>query len=106
MHAGWNAIAKSATSKLLEITTMALAGAAFSALVLPFLPIPEPEAWPWLAASLLLHFLYYIALAGAYRWGDLSQVYPLMRGLAPLLVALVSVVVLNDELRPSIWAGV
>ena len=67
MHASWNTIAKSGTSKLLDITSMALVGAAFSALTLPFLPLPEPETWPWLAASLLLHFLYYMALAGAYR---------------------------------------
>ena len=67
MHASWNTIAKSGSSKLLDITCIALAGAAFSALILPFVPFPEAEAWPWLAASLLLHFLYYMALAGAYR---------------------------------------
>ena len=106
MHASWNAIAKSGTSKLLDVTTMALAGAAFSALALPFLPFPESEAWPWLAASLLLHFLYYIALAGAYSWGDLSHVYPLMRGLAPVLVALFGVVLLDDYLTLSMWVGV
>lgn len=106
MHASWNAIAKSGTSKLLDITSMALAGAAFSALTLPFLPFPDSETWPWLAASLLLHFLYYIALAGAYRWGDLSHVYPLMRGPAPVLVALFGVVLLDDHLTPSMWAGV
>lgn len=106
MHASWNAIAKSGPDKLLDITAMALAGAGFSALALPFLPVPDADAWPWLAASLLLHFLYYIALAGAYRWGDLSQVYPLMRGLAPVLVALLGMVLLDDELTSAIWAGV
>ncbi len=106
MHASWNAIAKTGTSKLLEITTMALAGGAFCLLAVPFLPRPEPAAWPWLAASILLHFLYFIALAGAYRWGDLSHSYPLMRGIAPVLVALFGVVLLDDRLAVSMWIGV
>ena len=106
MHASWNAIAKSAANKLLDITAMAVAGGAACALVLPFLPVPEREAWPWLAASLLLHFLYFMALVGAYNRADLSHAYPLMRGVAPLLVALFGVILLNDQLTVSMWAGV
>jgi drug/metabolite transporter (DMT)-like permease len=106
MHASWNAIAKSGANKLLDITAMAVAGGAACALALPFLPVPEPEAWPWLAASLLLHFLYFMALAGAYDTADLSHAYPLMRGVAPLFVALFGVVLLDDHLTPAMWAGV
>src|SRR4051812_17182270 len=106
MHASWNAIAKSAANKLLDITAMALAGGAACALALPFLPVPEPEARPWLAASLLLHFLYFMALVGAYNRADLSHAYPLMRGVAPMLVALFGVILLDDHLTTSMWAGV
>ena len=106
MHASWNALAKSASNKLLDITAMALAGGMVCALALPFLPLPEPEAWPWLAASLLLHFLYFMALVGAYNSADLSHAYPLMRGVAPLLVALFGVVLLDDHLTASMWAGI
>ena len=106
MHASWNAIAKTGTSKLLEVTTMALAGGAFCALAVPFLPLPEPAAWPWLAASILLHFLYFIALAGAYRWGDLSHSYPLMRGIAPVLVAVFAMLLFDDPLTGAMWTGV
>jgi drug/metabolite transporter (DMT)-like permease len=74
--------------------------------MLPFLPVPEPEAWPWLAASLLLHFIYFMALVGAYATGDLSHAYPLMRGIAPLLVALFGVLLLDDGLTTAMWAGV
>ena len=95
MHASWNAIAKTATVTLLDITTMAVAAAALCAAALPFLPFPEPAAWPWLAASVLLHFLYFMALVGAYDHGDLSHAYPLMRGLAPLLVALFGIALLR-----------
>ena len=45
--------------------------------------LPAPAAWPWLAASTLVHILYFVFLAGAYRWGELSYAYPIMRGLAP-----------------------
>ncbi|MEO7725770.1 MAG: SMR family transporter [Burkholderiales bacterium] len=106
MHASWNAIAKSAANKLLDITTMALAGGAMCALALPFLPAPEPEAWPWLAASLLLHFLYFMALVGAYNNADLSHAYPLMRGLAPLLVAVFGVLLLDEQLTAKVWLGI
>ncbi len=106
MHAAWNAIAKSGANKLLDITAMAVAGGAACALALPFLPVPEPAAWPWLAASLLLHFLYFMALVGAYDAADLSHAYPLMRGVAPLFVALFGVVLLDDHLTTAMWAGV
>jgi len=106
MHASWNAIAKAGTNKLLDITAMAVAGGAVCALMLPFLPVPEPEAWPWLAASLLLHFIYFMALVGAYSAADLSHAYPLMRGIAPLLVALFGALLLHDGLTASMWAGI
>ncbi len=106
MHASWNAIAKSAANKLLDITTMALAGGAMCALALPFLPVPEPEAWPWLAASLLLHFLYFMALVGAYNRADLSHAYPLMRGVAPLLVAVFGALLLDEGLTAKMWVGI
>jgi drug/metabolite transporter (DMT)-like permease len=106
MHASWNAIAKTATVTLLEIATMALAAALTCALAIPFLPFPEPASWPWLAASVLLHFLYFMALVGAYDGGALSHAYPLMRGLAPMLTALCGFVLLDDRLTPAMWAGI
>ncbi len=53
-----------------------------------FVPLPEPASWPYIAASVLIHNIYYFTLARSYRSGDLSVVYPLFRGLAPVLVAL------------------
>lgn len=106
MHAAWNAIAKAGPVTLLDIATMAVAAAALCAVVLPFLPFPERASWPWLAASVLLHFLYFVALVGAYQWGDFSHAYPLMRGLAPLLVALFGIVLFDDQLTAAMWAGV
>jgi hypothetical protein len=52
--------------------------------------LPGPAGLPYIAASLVIHIGYYIALAGAYQHGDLGLTYPIMRGFAPLLVALAS----------------
>lgn len=106
MHASWNAIVKSSESKLLEIASIAIGASLMCLVALPFLPLPAPASWPWLGASVVLHFLYFTALVGAYRWGDLSHTYPLMRGLAPMLVALAGVAVLKEHLTSAIWSGI
>jgi len=85
LHASWNAIVRSGDDKLLDTTAMTLGAGVLAALCLPFLPLPARASWPWLAASVVLHAAYFWALISAYRHGDLSTVYPLMRGLAPLL---------------------
>jgi drug/metabolite transporter (DMT)-like permease len=50
--------------------------------------LPDPASWPLLALAILIHTAYHFALAAAYNYGDLGQVYPIARGSAPLLVAL------------------
>jgi len=68
------------------------------ALLISFFPIPEPSSWPFIGLSTLFHYLYFIFLYQAYRFGDLSQIYPLARGLAPVLVALGAAVFANESL--------
>ncbi|KRG66277.1 membrane protein [Stenotrophomonas humi] len=106
LHAGWNAIVKLGGDKLL--TTILVTGwaAALSALVLPWLPLPAPASWPWLAASALLQVGYYMLVARAYHVADMSLSYPLMRGSAPLLVALASSLVFGEHLPAGSWAGI
>jgi len=91
LHAGWNAIAKAGRDPLLNVAAITTGSGLGAAALLPFVPLPDPAAWPFLAASVLLHFLYQVALVRAYSLGDLSQVYPMARGLAPLGVALLAV---------------
>lgn len=106
MHAAWNTILKSAESKLLETTLITVSAGVIAGVTLPFLPLPSADAWPWLAASVALHIVYFLMVAGAYRFGDLSHTYPLMRGSAPLLVTLASPLVLSEVASPQITAGV
>ena len=97
---------KSSRDVLLD-TTNVVAGAGIAALPLVFLVAPPaPVSWPYIVASVVIHIGYYVALVGAYRAGDLSHGYPIMRGLAPLLVAMGSSAWLGEVPQPSTWAGV
>lgn len=71
-----------------------------------FRPFPAPEVWPWLLASGLIHMAYQLFLAYAYEQGDLSRVYPISRGTAPLLVAVVSLLLLSDPISGMEMAGI
>jgi phosphonate utilization associated putative membrane protein len=106
LHASWNAIIKSSHDVTLD--TAVVAGGA-SILALPLivsLPLPAPASWPFLAASIAIHVGYFATLARAYRAGDLGHAYPLMRGTAPLLVALFGVALLNERPSASMWLGI
>ncbi|MDC8756535.1 EamA family transporter [Janthinobacterium fluminis] len=98
LHAGWNAIVKAGSDTFLTTVLVAVAAAVLSALALPFVAAPAPASWPFLLASSLTQLAYYSLLAAAYRSGDMSHAYPLMRGSAPLLVALASGPLLGEHL--------
>ena len=106
MHAAWNAIVKSRDDKLLDITKVTASAAALGALMLPVLPMPAAASWPYLAASAAVHCAYFWLVAAAYRTGDLSLAYPVMRGTAPLLTAMLSYVVLAERYSATAWLGI
>jgi drug/metabolite transporter (DMT)-like permease len=106
LHATWNALVKSGTDKQLDSTMVALGASLASLCALPFVPLPDPAAWPYIFASVMIHFTYYQLVGAAYRLGDIGLVYPLMRGVAPLIVALTSGLVLQEHLPPLMFAGV
>ncbi len=104
-HASWNAMIKGG-GDVLHDTAGIVFGAMLIGLPLVFVvPLPPPQAWPFIAASVAVHLAYYWLMISAYRVGDLSLVYPLMRGVAPLITAVAGIVVLS-ELPPGIaWFG-
>ncbi len=106
LHAGWNVLVKSSTDKALDTALIHLLGSVIAIPLVALVGWPPASAWPWLAASLVIHVAYYTALAGAYQHGDLGLTYPLMRGTAPLLVALSATVTLGETLSPLAWIGV
>ena len=106
LHASWNALVKSSSDKTLDT---ALIHVLCSVLALPALLVvglPPLHVWPYVLASLVIHVGYYFALAGALKHGELGLAYPLMRGTAPLLVAIGSFVFLGEAVRPLGWLGI
>lgn len=105
-HAGWNALLK---LRLEPLMAMSLIAAACALVTLPFVPVfglPALLSWPYLAASVILHFFYYVSLAAGYRAGDLGQVYPIARGTAPLMTALGATLWVGEDLGLVGWLGI
>lgn len=98
LHAGWNVMLKSGADKELETVAIATGSGLVALLLLPLVPLPAAASWPWLAGSALVHILYFACLAGAYRHGELSYTYPIMRGGGPMIVALLGAFVFNEVL--------
>ncbi len=98
LHAGWNALLKSSPGgdALLDTAAVVAGSSVWGLAVVPFVPFPAAAAWPYMATSAVIHFGYYLTLAQAYRTGDLSFAYPLMRGTAPLIVALLGIAFLRE----------
>ncbi|WP_426055926.1 EamA family transporter [Janthinobacterium sp. PSPC2-1] len=98
LHASWNAIVKSGKDTFLSTVLVSAGAALISLAVLPFVEAPAPASWPYLAASAVAQLAYYSLLAAAYKAGDMSHAYPLMRGSAPLIVALASWPLIGERL--------
>lgn len=106
LHASWNAMAKSGGNPLFGISAYQLIGAVVSASLIWFVPAPEPASWRYILLSIIVHNVYYFTLARCYNSGDLSLVYPLFRGLAPVLVAIGGSVFAGEYLSLTALLGV
>jgi drug/metabolite transporter (DMT)-like permease len=105
LHASWNALVKAASDRALVLAAVSGAHAATGLALIAISSPPAMASWPSIAASTLIHYIYYALLFQAYRLGDLSQVYPISRGLAPALVALGTFLIIGETLSPQGWAG-
>ena len=106
LHASWNAWVKSGEDRFTSILRLSIGQSLLAALLAPFFEPPAAAAWPWIAASALLHTGYKAFLINAYERGDLSQIYPLARGTAPLIVALAGALLLAEIPPPLRLAAV
>lgn len=98
LHAAWNAIVKGGNDKTLSVGAVAIGHTPFAMIAMLFVPLPAIESLPYLLAGIALHFGYQYFLINSYKIGDLTQVYPIARGSAPLIVSLVSVFFLGVTL--------
>jgi len=106
LHASWNLIVKQNEDKLISAWLIVTIPCI---LLCPFLlltGLPPKEAWPMLVTSGIIHACYITWLANAYKHGDLSVIYPIARGLAPILVALAAPVILGERLSLQAIAAI
>ncbi|WP_417769988.1 hypothetical protein [Stappia sp.] len=106
LHALWNTLVKGYGDKIVMMLTIAVVQTAIALLMIPFLGLPVPAAWPWLIAAAVPHTTYKIALAKAYELGDMSRVYPISRGLSIAIVTIASVIVLQEDVSPVGLLGI
>ncbi|MBQ5947084.1 EamA family transporter [Massilia sp. ST3] len=106
LHASWNAMLKARGATVHAAASVTGGAALIGAVLLPFLPAPDAASWPFIAASSLLQVLYFALLAATYRGADISHVYPLIRGCAPVLVALCTGLGGGEILRDGQWLAI
>jgi drug/metabolite transporter (DMT)-like permease len=106
LHAVWNAIVKSADNTVLTTALVTAFAALIAAAVLPFCVQPARESWHFIMISVCLQVIYFTLIGYIYRFSEMSLTYPLMRGTAPLLAALLGIVTLNETLTLQTWIGV
>jgi drug/metabolite transporter (DMT)-like permease len=105
-HAGWNTAIKGGVDTVATTSLIAIGAGLVALAFLPFVGLPLRPAWPLVAASVIIHLLYFIGLSEGYRVGDLGQVYPLARGSAPLMTAALSNLLIGETLGPLAWIGI
>jgi drug/metabolite transporter (DMT)-like permease len=106
LHAGWNVLIKSESDNSVNTALIVAGSAAIGVVLLPFVPLPLKPCWPYLGASVVIHIVYFSLLLMAYKKGDMSFVYPLMRGLPPVLTAIAASILLSEALSLRGWLGV
>lgn len=106
LHALWNALIKVGPSPVAAMVILSVAEVPIGLAVAATRPLPAPEVWPWVIAAGCTHFAYKLFLTYAYDRGDLSRVYPIARGAAPMIVALVGAVALADAVSTFEYLGI
>jgi len=105
-HATWNAMMKSAGDRLLTMIMIRSVGLVIGLAALPFVDWPDAAGWKWLVATSLVQFAYYALLVRSYGVGDMSVVYPLSRGLAPVLTTVAAFLFAHEALGGTQIAAV
>ncbi len=106
LHALWNAVVKGAPDKAIVLGLVSLGHAVPALFALPFFGLPVWAAFPFIVGSTLIHWGYYWFLNTAYKHGDLSMVYPISRGITPVLVALGAILFAGELLSTVAWIGI
>jgi len=105
-HAAWNAMIRMRGDKLVSITLLVGAAGLIALPGLFFVPFVQSAAWPFLITSAIVHVGYNSFLALAYHHGELTKVYPLVRGSAPLTTLAISLLFLHEDVTAGEVIGI
>lgn len=106
LHASWNALVKARKDQAVGAALVAVGAGIVSLLAMPFLPVPAAPALPYLVASALIHVGYFALVGYAYRSADLGVAYPLTRGSAPMLTALLAFILIGENFAWNGWLAI
>jgi len=105
-HATWNAIAHGIKDQTLAFGLIGAGGILVAIPLVIVAVAPRPDAWPYLLGSVAIHVFYNLLLMRCYRYGEFGQVYPLARGISPLVVTILAAVFVGEHLALPQLAGV
>lgn len=105
IHAIVNAMVKAGPDRTSHMALMSFSSAVVVAPLIPFVPLPH-GAWGWLAISMVVHLVYFQCLVRALDAGDLSSAYPIFRGSAPLLTAIIAVLWFGEHIHLYTGIGI
>ena len=80
------------------MTSVVLGHTPFAIIGILLFGLPNIDGLKFIIASSLLHFFYQVFLLNAYRYGELSEIYPIARGLSPLIILIVSFLFFHEEI--------
>ncbi|WP_104911392.1 EamA family transporter [Pseudomonas sp. LG1D9] len=106
MHATWNAVVRAGSSRFMTLALVDGTALLICLAALPLVNVPSLQVWGYVLLSVVLNTIYRLFLIKAYETGDFGQVYPVMRGVPPVLVALFSYFLLHEHLSFQALAGV
>lgn len=106
LHAFWNAVVKGAGDRAVVLGLVAVGHVVPGVILIAIYGAPSAAALPYVVATTVIHWGYYILLNTAYRTGDLSVVYPIARGLAPILIAVGALIWADEYLGVMAWVGI
>lgn len=106
LHALWNSLIKVGTSRMGAMIILSIGEIPIGLAVAMALPPLDWKVAPWVLGAGCAHFFYKLFLTYAYERGDLSRVYPIARGSAPLVVGVISGMFLSDVITPKEYAGI
>jgi drug/metabolite transporter (DMT)-like permease len=106
MHAIWHSLIKGSGEKFLTYALINVVAMVVAIIGLTLVPGIQSVSYGWLGASIAVHHAYKIMLVRSYQFGDISAVFPIARGTAPVVVAIVSLVYLGERLTSEQLGGI